>query len=63
MIFGAAGAGAVLLPSQWTADARTIHAQAADDLALWYDKPAGAEWLRVLPIGNGDVIPPAWSRS
>lgn len=26
---------------------------AANDLALWYDKPAGADWLRALPIGNG----------
>ncbi|WP_235039207.1 glycosyl hydrolase family 95 catalytic domain-containing protein [Kibdelosporangium aridum] len=53
MKFGAAGAGAVLLPAQWTADARTIDAQAADDLALWYDKPAGTDWLRALPVGNG----------
>ncbi len=53
MKLGAAGAGAVLLPAQWTADARTMNAQAADDLALWYDKPAGTDWLRALPIGNG----------
>jgi hypothetical protein len=27
--------------------------QAAGDLALWYDEPAGADWLRALPVGNG----------
>ncbi|CAM3576386.1 glycoside hydrolase N-terminal domain-containing protein [Kibdelosporangium persicum] len=53
MKFGAAGAGAVLLPGQWVADARPTALQAADDLALWYDKPAGTDWLRALPIGNG----------
>ena len=26
---------------------------AANDLALWYDEPAGTDWLRALPIGNG----------
>ncbi|MEU8660001.1 glycosyl hydrolase family 95 catalytic domain-containing protein, partial [Actinoplanes philippinensis] len=28
-------------------------AQAAGDLALWYDEPAGTDWLRALPLGNG----------
>jgi alpha-L-fucosidase 2 len=56
--FGAAGAGAMLLPLQWTAAARTgsvapAEVQAANDLALWYDRSAGSEWLRALPIGNG----------
>ena len=55
---GAAGAGAALLPPGWTALARADSAAppevlAAGDLALWYDKPAGTDWLRALPIGNG----------
>ncbi|WP_203855143.1 glycosyl hydrolase family 95 catalytic domain-containing protein [Plantactinospora mayteni] len=55
---GAAGMGAALLPAGWTALARagsTAPAEvlAANDLALWYDEPAGADWLRALPIGNG----------
>ncbi|MEV6442633.1 glycoside hydrolase N-terminal domain-containing protein [Amycolatopsis sp. NPDC051716] len=50
--------GAALVPIAWTATARTASAAPADvravnDLALWYDKPAGTEWLRALPIGNG----------
>ncbi|NJP96120.1 glycoside hydrolase family 95 protein [Nonomuraea sp. FMUSA5-5] len=49
--FGAAGAGAAMLP-MWPA---TAHAAAspAGDLALWYDEGAGTDWLRALPIGNG----------
>src|SRR5688500_311958 len=55
---GAAGAGAALLPVGWSAVARAgavVPSQvlAASDLALWYDEPAGADWLRALPIGNG----------
>ncbi|MGW4641032.1 glycosyl hydrolase family 95 catalytic domain-containing protein [Sphaerisporangium sp. NPDC004334] len=58
MKFGAAGAGALLLPMQWTAAARAAsvappEVRAADDLALWYDEAAGTDWLRALPIGNG----------
>ncbi|SEC59372.1 alpha-L-fucosidase 2 [Amycolatopsis tolypomycina] len=50
--------GAALVPLAWTATARPASAAPADvravnDLALWYDKPAGTEWLRALPIGNG----------
>ncbi|WP_086851009.1 glycosyl hydrolase family 95 catalytic domain-containing protein [Amycolatopsis kentuckyensis] len=50
--------GAALVPLAWTATARVGSAAPADvravnDLALWYDKPAGTEWLRALPIGNG----------
>ncbi|ADJ45762.1 large protein [Amycolatopsis mediterranei S699] len=50
--------GAALVPIAWTATARAGSAAPADvravnDLALWYDKPAGTEWLRALPIGNG----------
>ncbi|MEO3814795.1 glycoside hydrolase N-terminal domain-containing protein [Sphaerisporangium sp. B11E5] len=56
--FGAAGAGAALLPLQWTAAARAASVApaqvlAANDLALWYDESAGTDWLRALPIGNG----------
>jgi alpha-L-fucosidase 2 len=55
---GAAGAGAALLPVGWTALARAGSSAppqvlAANDLALWYDEPAGTDWLRALPIGNG----------
>ncbi|MDI6104656.1 glycoside hydrolase N-terminal domain-containing protein [Actinoplanes sp. NEAU-A12] len=55
---GAAGAGSALLPAGWTAEALAAPAvpprvSAAGDLALWYDEPAGADWLRALPIGNG----------
>ncbi|GAB1818831.1 glycosyl hydrolase family 95 catalytic domain-containing protein [Herbidospora sp. RD11066] len=53
--FGAAGAGAAMLPFQWTAVARAAAAppSEANDLALWYDESAGTDWLRALPIGNG----------
>ncbi|GAA3925289.1 glycosyl hydrolase family 95 catalytic domain-containing protein [Actinoplanes auranticolor] len=55
---GAAGAGAALLPTGWTAVARAGAAApprvlAAGDLALWYDEAAGTDWLRALPVGNG----------
>ena len=55
---GAVGAGAVLLPAGWTALAHAgssapAQVLAANDLALWYDEPAGTDWLRALPIGNG----------
>ncbi|MGP3961827.1 glycosyl hydrolase family 95 catalytic domain-containing protein [Nonomuraea sp. 3N208] len=58
MKIGTAGAGALLLPMQWTAVARAAstpppEVRAANDLALWYDEAAGADWLRALPIGNG----------
>ncbi|MEV0354104.1 glycoside hydrolase N-terminal domain-containing protein [Nonomuraea sp. NPDC050680] len=54
----AAGAGAALLPTQWTAAARPAsvapaEVRAANDLALWYDGSAGTDWLRALPLGNG----------
>jgi alpha-L-fucosidase 2 len=57
LLFGGA-AGAALLPLGWAAVARADSAappevRAAGDLALWYDEPAGTEWLRALPIGNG----------
>jgi alpha-L-fucosidase 2 len=58
MKLGAAGVGAALTPIGWAAPARAGSAAPADvravnDLALWYDKQAGTEWLRALPIGNG----------
>ncbi|MBB4912803.1 glycosyl hydrolase family 95 catalytic domain-containing protein [Actinophytocola algeriensis] len=51
-------AGAVLAQAGWTATARADSAappevRAAGDLALWYDEPAGSDWLRALPVGNG----------
>ncbi|WDQ00902.1 glycoside hydrolase N-terminal domain-containing protein [Micromonospora chalcea] len=54
----AAGTGAALVPAAWSAAARAgsaapAQALAANDLALWYDEPAGTDWLRALPIGNG----------
>ncbi|MFD0318659.1 glycosyl hydrolase family 95 catalytic domain-containing protein [Streptomyces flavalbus] len=53
-----AAAGAGIVPGGWTATARAGAATrpevlAANDLALWYDEPAGTDWLRALPIGNG----------
>ncbi|MDQ3788480.1 MAG: glycoside hydrolase N-terminal domain-containing protein, partial [Actinomycetota bacterium] len=50
--------GAVLAQTGWTATARAASAAPADvraagDMALWYDEPAGSEWLRALPVGNG----------
>ena len=54
------GAGVVLTGAGWTAAARAASAapvdvRAVDDLALWYDRPAGSDWLRALPVGNGRV--------
>ncbi|RRR98444.1 glycosyl hydrolase family 95 catalytic domain-containing protein [Glycomyces terrestris] len=50
-------AGALAAPLQWTAPPAASAAppavQAAGDLALWYDEPAGTDWLRALPVGNG----------
>ncbi|GLX10913.1 hypothetical protein Misp03_78390 [Microbispora sp. NBRC 16548] len=58
MKIGTVGAGALILPMQWTAVARAgsvapSEVRAANDMALWYDKGAGTDWLRALPIGNG----------
>jgi alpha-L-fucosidase 2 len=52
------GAGVVLTQAGWTASASAANAAppdvlAANDLALWYDRPAGSDWLRALPVGNG----------
>jgi alpha-L-fucosidase 2 len=50
-------AGAIAAPLQWTtaheASAAPAAVRAAGDLALWYDEPAGTDWLRALPVGNG----------
>ncbi|NUT47288.1 MAG: glycoside hydrolase family 95 protein [Saccharothrix sp.] len=58
MKFGAAGAGALLVSTGRSAQARAEsvappEVRAVDDLALWYDRQAGTEWLRALPVGNG----------
>ncbi|WP_327045491.1 glycoside hydrolase N-terminal domain-containing protein [Microbispora sp. NBC_01189] len=58
MKYGTVGAGALMLPMQWTAVARAgsvapAEVRAANDMALWYDKGAGTDWLKALPIGNG----------
>uniref|UniRef100_UPI003557714F glycosyl hydrolase family 95 catalytic domain-containing protein n=1 Tax=Glycomyces salinus TaxID=980294 RepID=UPI003557714F len=48
--------GAVAAPLQWAAPraaAAPAAVEAAGDLALWYDEPAGTDWLRALPVGNG----------
>ncbi len=29
------------------------NSQSQSDLLLWYDEPAGEEWVRALPVGNG----------
>ncbi|USX53915.1 glycoside hydrolase N-terminal domain-containing protein [Lentzea sp. HUAS12] len=51
------GAGVVLTQAGWTATGTSSAApeevRAANDLALWYDRPAGSDWLRALPVGNG----------
>ncbi|ANZ41150.1 cellulose-binding protein [Lentzea guizhouensis] len=49
------GAGAVLTQAGWTATAAATppQARAAGDLSLWYDRQAGSDWLRALPVGNG----------
>ncbi|MET8764058.1 glycoside hydrolase N-terminal domain-containing protein [Lentzea sp. NPDC004782] len=52
------GAGVVLTRAGWTATANAASSappevRAANDLALWYDRPAGSDWLRALPVGNG----------
>ena len=54
---GVAGAGSLMFPMQWTAVARDASGAPAEgapgDMSLWYDEPAGADWLRALPLGNG----------
>ena len=51
------GAGVALTRAGWTATGTSAAAppevRAANDLALWYDRPAGNDWLRALPVGNG----------
>ncbi|WBB80969.1 glycoside hydrolase N-terminal domain-containing protein [Micromonospora sp. WMMD882] len=56
---GAAGAGGALLPVSLAAAAQAAPSAsagpsaAASDLTLWYDRSAGTDWLRALPVGNG----------
>jgi alpha-L-fucosidase 2 len=55
---GAVTAGATVTAAGWAAAAQAGTAApaevlAANDLALWYDEPAGTDWLRALPLGNG----------
>ncbi|XVV00520.1 glycosyl hydrolase family 95 catalytic domain-containing protein [Actinosynnema sp. CA-248983] len=49
IVLGAAGAALTTVGLSATAHA----ASPAGDMALWYDRPAGTDWLRALPIGNG----------
>jgi alpha-L-fucosidase 2 len=56
------GAGVALTRAAWPATA-LAEVRAAGDLALWYDKPAGSEWLRALPVGNGRLGRVARARS
>src|SRR3569833_997620 len=50
---GAAVVPLVWLVLVWPGSAAPADVRAVNDLALWYDKPAGTEWLRALPVGNG----------
>src|SRR5919197_3128324 len=53
---GAAGAGALMLGRLWpgaAASGQPLGDPSTGDLRLWYDEPAGTDWLRALPIGNG----------
>src|SRR4051794_39370288 len=54
LVAGAAGVGAAVIPQGWSAatGADPI-VLAVNDLVLRYDKEAGTDWLRALPIGNG----------
>ncbi|GAB2602626.1 glycoside hydrolase N-terminal domain-containing protein [Streptomyces capparidis] len=49
----AAGLAAALTPMARTGAAHAAQAPTGGDMALWYDEPAGTDWLRALPIGNG----------
>jgi alpha-L-fucosidase 2 len=52
----AAVAGALMWRGRWPSAAKAGDAPAGlgtGDLRLWYDEPAGSEWLRALPLGNG----------
>jgi alpha-L-fucosidase 2 len=55
-VFAYGAAGALAGSLQWAGqEAAAVPAavRAAGDLALWYDEPAGTDWLRALPVGNG----------
>ena len=53
---GAAAAGALIWPASWprgATAAQRLGDPGTGDLRLWYDEPAGSNWLRALPVGNG----------
>jgi len=52
----AAAAGALAWRGPWPSAARAqdpVPGPGTGDLRLWYDEPAGSQWLRALPVGNG----------
>lgn len=52
----AAAAGALAWRGRWPTFARaqgSLPGPGTGDLRLWYDEPAGSDWLRALPVGNG----------
>jgi alpha-L-fucosidase 2 len=52
----AAAAGALAWRGSWPtfSQARdSLPGPGTGDLRLWYDEPAGGDWLRALPVGNG----------
>jgi alpha-L-fucosidase 2 len=52
----AALAGALMWRGRWPSAAKAGRPPAGPgtgDLRLWYDEPAGSQWLRALPLGNG----------
>ncbi|MDX8142420.1 glycoside hydrolase N-terminal domain-containing protein [Lentzea sp. BCCO 10_0061] len=46
-------AGVALTQAGWIASPASADVRAPGDLSLWYGGPAGSDWLRALPIGNG----------
>jgi alpha-L-fucosidase 2 len=53
---GAGAAGALLWRGRWPRGATAAQSPAGlgtGDLRLFYDEPAGSQWLRALPVGNG----------
>lgn len=53
---GAAGAGAFVFAGKWpgaAASGQPLAGPSTGDLRLSYDEPAGSDWLRALPVGNG----------
>jgi alpha-L-fucosidase 2 len=53
---GAAVTGALMWRGRWPRGATAAQSSAGPatgDLRLFYDEPAGSQWLRALPVGNG----------